>query len=68
MLTWSDNGAHYRKLNNQGEKFLREGYLLDNGKTYVLINDLEFNSPSGAASFLSGTPKNGWAMFGIERS
>lgn len=68
MLTWADNGVLYRKLNNQGEKFLREGYLLDNGKTYVLIKDLEFSSPSGAAAFLSGTSKNGWTMFGIKRS
>lgn len=68
MLNWSDKGALYRKLNNQGEKFLKEGYLLDNGKTYVLIKDIEFKSPSGAAEFLSGASKNGWTMFGIKRS
>lgn len=68
MLTWSDKGAFYKRLISRGEKFLREGYLLDNGETYVLVKDLEFNAPSAAAAFLSGAPKSGWAMFGIERS
>lgn len=42
------------------------GMLIDNGSSYILKNDMEFKSLSGAACFVSGTSVNGKLVWNSE--
>jgi len=40
--------------------------MLKQGSTYVFTDDVEFNSPSEAASIVWGSNLNGWLVFGLD--
>lgn len=41
----------------------KEGFITQNADGYLVIKDIEFNSPSGAAKIVTATSVNGWVFW-----
>jgi hypothetical protein len=60
---WSDGGKFFDRFTSVIDDFISEGKIqaIDGG--YEAIVNLSFNSPSMAASLISGRAENGWLFF-----
>ncbi len=66
---WNDEGKFYNRYSSMIEDFISEGKVEPADEHYKALVNLSFNSPSMAASFVSGRAENGWAFFkGLEKN
>jgi hypothetical protein len=48
------------------DRLIRNGSLLDQGDSYLFVEDVPFNSPSGAAAIIRGQNTNGRDYWKLE--
>lgn len=69
IKNWKGGERMYSSYMKAFNKYFQEGFLnKENDVLYILNEDLEFNSPSAAANFVTGRNKNGWHYFkGVDK-
>lgn len=60
---WSDGGRFYNRYTAMITRLLSEGKIVPYDSGYRAVVNLSFNSPSMAASLITGRSENGWLFF-----